>query len=379
LENGPETEFRAHFSKALPWAARAAIVWAMLSWPSPPRVLLVPGPPHTVQTEHPVACVHTRLTDEIEPWKMLKTLELVRELGAPTIVEYFPWAYVEGPQGSYNWWHVDQVVDFANHQGLTIIARLGLVPDWARPKPEAQQTLDSFLDPDRYADFGEFVYQFVRHTAGRVKYVIIWNEPNLAVEWGFRPVDPEGYTALLKVAYSRAKEADSQVIVLGGALAPTLEPVGSELGMNDLDYLGRMYMAGAGKYFDMLAAHAYGLTFPPDDPPSAGATNFRRIELLRQVMLEHGDGHKSVMITESGWNDSPRWTRGVRAGARIDYTLRAAEWAERHWPYVKAVCTWMFRLPAPARSYMDHFAFVTPDFQLRPIYEAYRDWARGEE
>ncbi|MBI4769656.1 MAG: beta-galactosidase [Chloroflexi bacterium] len=359
------------------WLARALVAWVLLSWAAPPRVLVAPGPPQTVRTRHPLACVHTRLTDEVEPWKIQRTLQLVREMGAPTIVEYFPWAYVEAHRGSYDWRHVDAVLDMAANQGLTVVARLGMVPAWARPEPDVQQTVDSYLAPEGYSDFAEFVYQFVRHTAGRVKYIVVWNEPNLALEWGFRPVDPEAYTALLRLAYARAKQANPAVVVLGGALAPTLEPVGSEFGMNDLDYLRRMYAAGAKDSFDVLAAHAYGLTFPPEAPPAPDETNFRRVELLRQVMAENGDSDRPLMITESGWNDSPRWTKAVKPGVRIDYTLRAVEWAEAHWPDVLAVCTWAFRLPSPARGYMDYYTFVTPDFQLRPIYEAYREWAGG--
>ena len=46
-------------------------------------------------------------------------------------------------------------------------------------------------------------------------------------------------------------------------------------------------------------------------------------ELLRAIMVANGDEAKSAMITEGGWNDHPRWTRAVRPGQRIDYTIRA--------------------------------------------------------
>ena len=65
--------------------------------------------------------VHTRLTDEVEPWKIKHTLQLVREMGAPWIVEYFPWAYHERFPGFFDWRHSDLVIDHANQQGLTVI------------------------------------------------------------------------------------------------------------------------------------------------------------------------------------------------------------------------------------------------------------------
>jgi len=357
------------------WLVRAALVAIVFTWPAVPRPLLVLGPPKTVATRHPILCVHTRLTDEVEPWKILHSLEMVRQMGATTIVEYFPWAYMENAKGKYGWDHSDLIVDFARNQGLTVIARLGMVPEWARKQPDNSVTTDTYLDAEHYADFGDFVYAFVSHYRGRVKSIIIWNEPNVTLEWGFRRPDPEGYTELLRVAYTRAKEADPSILVLGGALAPTLEPESSEVAMNDLTYLERMYRAGAGKYFDILAAHAYGLTYAYDEPPAANTLDFRRVELVREMMVKYGDAAKPIMLTESGWNDSPRWTMAVTPTDRIANTIGSYTWAEQHWPWMQNVCTWAFRLPKLQHGYGDYFTFVSPDFQPKLIYDAVKAWA----
>jgi len=354
---------------------RLLLILVLFSWPAAPPPLVVLGPPQTVATRHPILCVHTRLTDEVEPLKILRSLQMVRQMGATTIVEYFPWAYIENEKGKYSWDHADMIVDDARNQGLTVVARLGMVPAWARKLPDDTATTDTYLEPEHYADFGDFVYAFVAHYQGRVRHIIIWNEPNLTLEWGFRPPDPEGYTELLRVAYARAKQADPNVLVLGGALAPTLEPPGSDLAMNDLVYLERMYQAGAGKYFDILAAHAYGLTYPNDEPPAANVLDFRRVELVREIMVKYGDAAKPVMLTESGWNDSPRWTMAVKPAARIQYTLGGYEWAEQHWPWMQKVCTWAFRLPTLQHNYGDYFTFVSPEFQPKLIYDAVKAWA----
>ena len=129
-----------------------------------------------------------------------------------------------------------------------------------------------------------------------------------------------------------------------------------------------MYEAGAAAYFDGLAAHTYGLTFSPEFEPDPSVLNFRRIELVRQVMLDYGDGDKSIYITETGWNDHPRWTQAVRPGQRIQYTLDALQFAEDNWPYVEVVGLWAFRFPAPTKSHMDYFTLVTPEFIAKPIY-----------
>jgi len=365
---------RFNWRQIWPWLVRGLLVLVLLRLPILSRPLIVLGAPQTVQTSHPVVCVHTRLTDEVEEWKIQHTLQLVREMGANTIVEYFPWGYYEGAEGDFDFTHPDTVIEHAENQGITVIARLGLVPAWARPDPEVQQTTDSYLDSDHYAAFANFVGEFVARYKGRLKYVLIWNEPNLSLEWGYRPVDPVGYVEMLKLAYAAAKAADPNIKVLAGALAPTLEPEGSPWGLNDLIYLQQLYDAGFANDYDILAVHSYGLGYPPEEPPAPDLLNFRRVELVQQIMDRNGDGEKPIMITESGWNDSPRWTRAVKPAVRIEDTIGAYDWAEKNWPDVQNVCTWAFRFPAPLYTYGDYYSFVTPDFIPRPIYDAVKAW-----
>lgn len=332
------------------------------------------GPQQQVETINPKMGVHTRLTDEVEPAKIKRTLEMVREMGAPWIVEYFPWAYIQPRPDARNWVHADDVVNHASRQGLTVVARLGFAPEWARPKG----TTPLYLDEAHFEDFGRYAAEFVTRYAGKVDYVIIGNEPNLALEWGYQPVAPAQYVKLLQVVYPMIKEANPDVQVLAGALAPTLAPPGSEWGVNDLGYLQAMYDDGAADYFDMLAIHAYGGVFSPDEPAAVDEINFRRAELLRQIMVENGDGEKQAMITEAGWNDHPRWTRAVRPGQRIEYTIRAYEIAQEEWPWLDAIAMWVFRFPWDQKSYQDYFTFVDTDFEPKPIYEEVQRYARGE-
>lgn len=354
-----------------------AVLLRGLATPAPPRVVM--GPPQTVQTLHPALCVHTRLTDEVEEWKIQRTLSLVREMGAGTIVEFFPWPYVESEQGHYDWAFADRLIRHAQNQGLTVIARLGLVPAWARPPVHEEVTTLNYLPYDHFDSFARFVGAFAGRYRGDVNAVIIWNEPNLSGEWGGRPVDPEAYTELLRLSYQAAHTANPDIVVMGGALAPTVEPEGSPSGMNDIRYLERMYAAGAAGYFDVLAVHTYGLTLPPDDPPDPDVINFRRVELLRAVMIRAGDGDKPIVITESGWSDDPRWEKAVRPGQRIAYSLEALQMVE-NWPWAEQWCIWIFRQPADFNHRRDaYYALVSSDFDIKPIYETLQAYARGWE
>ncbi|MCB8962112.1 MAG: cellulase family glycosylhydrolase [Ardenticatenales bacterium] len=341
----------------------------IISWLQPDPVLVSLGPPQTVATNLPQLGVHTRLTDEVEPWKIQRTLQMVREMGSPWIVEYFPWAYYQGEDRQIAWEHPDLVVEHAHAQGLKLIARIGLTPDWARPADTPLQ----YLDATAYADFAAFAAAFAARYQDKVAAIIIWNEPNLFFEWGYQQTTPADYAALLAASYPAIKAANPEVTVLAGALAPNLEGADSPWGLNEMAYLQGMYDAGAAAHFDGLAAHTYGFVFPPEMDPAPDLLNFRRVELLREVMVANGDAAKKVYITETGWNDHPRWTRAVRPGQRITYTVDAYDYAAANWPYLEMMALWMFRTPAPTKSYMDYFTLVTPEFIAKPLYTALQE------
>lgn len=360
------------------WGIRIYLLWTLIQSfkPAPPRAPLMP--PQTVETTQPGLCVHTRLIDEVDEWKIQRTLIMVREMGAPTIVEFFPWAYIEGTRGQYSWAQADRIIRHAQNQGLKVIARMGFVPAWARNDPQETSTTLNTLPPESYDEFASFVAAFAARYAGTVDHIIIWNEPNLAFEWGYQTVDPVGYAHLLEAVYEPAHAANPNVVILAAGLAPTLEPRGSPHGLDDVLYLEDLYAAGAADYFDALAVHTYGFTHAPDEPPAPDAVNFRRAELLRDIMIRYNDEETPIYITETGWNDHPRWTLAVSPAQRIAYTIGAFEWMNTHWDAVEAMCIWMFRLPAATFSYPDYFTLVGVDFQPKPIYSALQAYARGE-
>ncbi len=340
----------------------------------PGQAVRVPvGPPQRVAAITSKVGVHMRLTDEVDAWKIKHSFEMAREMGATWAVEYFPWPYIEGEaKGVYNWEHADLVVAHAKAQGLTLIARLDGVPRWARPEESTWRS----IEPDHYDDFAAFVYAFVRRYRGLLRHYIIWNEPNLSLEWGGRPPDPAGYTELLRRAYRRAKEADPDCVILAAGLSPTLEGYGSDWGLNELVYLQAMYDAGARDCFDALAIHAYGWTSAVDEPADPQRINFARAQLIRDVMLRNGDGHKPCFITEGGWNDHPRWVMAVSPARRVMNTLGAYRLVEQ-WEWCRAFCVWCFRLPVRARNFNDYYTLVTVDFTPKPLYLELQKYARG--
>jgi hypothetical protein len=351
--------------------ALAAGLWGVRFGPPSPGP--PPPPPFVVETRNPKLGVHTRLADEVEAARVGRTLAMVREMGAPWIVELFPWSYYEPQAGRFSWSHADMVVAQAQQQGLTLIARLDVVPEWARPAG----TSTRFIDEAHYAGYASYAAAFAARYRGRVKYIVVWNEPNTAFEWGGRLPDPAAYTALLCTAYTAIKVANPEAVVLAAGLAPTLAQPGDPQGYDDLQYLQAMYEAGAGACFDALAAHAYGWKEPFDQRPDLSRVNFRRVELLHRVMVQNGDGDKKVYITEAGWNDHPRWINAVGPAERIAYTLEACRWSETQ-DWLAVLAFWQFRMPWGGASASVYYNFVGVDFTPRPIYEEVKKYARGE-
>ncbi|MCC7105100.1 MAG: beta-galactosidase, partial [Chloroflexi bacterium] len=196
-------------------------------------------PPEPLAPRQTILGVHTRFTDEAEEAKIARSLDLVAEMGAGWIVEYFPWAYHEPARGKLEWQHVDQVVDNATRRGLRVLARVDLVPAWARPPNSPPKG----LLPQHYGDYAAFLQAFATRYRGRLAGIVVWNEPNLDFEWGFRPVSAEEYAGLLKAAYTAVKAADPAMPVVAAGLAPTLEQ--SPRALSDLGYLAQLYDAGA--------------------------------------------------------------------------------------------------------------------------------------
>jgi hypothetical protein len=329
---------------------------------------------------------------EVEPWKVDKTLQMARDAGLGWVKLQFPWEQLEPRKGEFlnpqtrdsTWDKYDRIVASCEQYNLEIVARLDRPPDWTRQDNSYKQA-----PPDDLADYGDFVYAFVSHYKGRIHYVQIWNEPNIFPEWGNRPVDPEGYTELLKIAYRRAKEADPDIRVLSAPLAITLGEPHPEPGkwrsMNDLAYLEAMYAGGAAGHFDIYSANAFGLQFPPDDPPDPDVLNFQRVVLHREIMERYGDAAKAVWFNEYGWNASPEdmsperliWQR-VSEQEQSDYTLRGIQKARDEWPWAGVFMIWYFRqvgnIPPDDPEY--YFRMVDPDFTPRQVYLAVQDAAQ---
>ncbi len=285
-----------------------------------------------------------------------RSFEMLRAAGVGWVRQQFAWKEIERDgKGDFldrkwnvsAWDSYDEIVNLALAHDIQVIARVDTSPAWARPGNDWEQS-----PPARDEDLGDFVYALAERYRGRVRAYQIWNEPNLAIEWGRQAPDPAGYARLLRVARDRIKQADPGAIVLSASMAPTLEE--SEDALNELRYLQEMYDAGAGGAFDVLGIQAYGLRSGPDDRRlSSGDVNVSRALLVRELMVRNGDAAKPIWATEIGWNAQPSSFPGpvpygaVSAELQARYTIRAFERARVEWPWMGVMAVWFLKLNEP--------------------------------
>jgi polysaccharide biosynthesis protein PslG len=323
--------------------------------------------------------VNTFLSNEVEPWKRQKTMEMIERAHIGWIKQQFLWSDIEPARGSHwdakfqqdAWKKYDDIVHLAEEHGVRIIARLDHTPKWARAEDS-----DPHTPPADVTDYGTFVATFVERYAGRVQYIQIWNEPNLSREWGGE-IDPDGYFMLLREAYVRAKEANPHVVVLSAPMAMTNER--SERAITEFDYWERLFELGAQDYFDVLMATGYGLNDPPETASVGEAINVRRVERLRSLAESSGAGDKPIWLAEFGWNASPEsmpaqllaWGR-VTETEQAEWTARGIEWMDQNWPWFGVASIWYFRhigdIPADAPRF--YFRMVDHEFSPRLVYQS---------
>ncbi len=375
---------------------RGMVEWAGNFIRTPPRTEPLAVIAHT--GENPYG-INVFLEQEVEPEKRARQLEMIADAGFAWIRQEFPWQDIEiAGRGDFTdarndidqdgqrdvidaWAKYDHIVDLAGQYGLRIQARLSNPPQWAQTSADA----GDFAPPADVQDFVSYAAAVAERYRGRIQYYQVWNEPNIYPEWGEQAVNPEAYTELLCRTYDALKAVDPQIVVISGALAPTVELTGRNL--NDFIFLQRMYDAGAGACFDILSMQGYGLYSGPTDTRMRPTTvNYSRNQYIRDLMVANGDEAKAIWISEAAW--SPVGEPGVPTDligygnyGRVTleqaarYMPVAYQRAQEDWAWVGVVNYWFFKRASDAEQNQAfyYFRMVEPDFAPLPVYDAIRD------
>lgn len=309
----------------------------------------------------------------------VRDLQLIKDMGFGWVKQGFAWRDIEtNEKGKFDWWKADTIVQQVEEAGLKLLVRLDHQPFWSQTDPE--NPLEN-APPADLQDFADYCGEVAARYEGRIAAYQVWNEPNLRREWGEQVPDPAAYTELLRVCYRAIKDADPQAIVISAGLAPTGQT--PPIAIPDTDFLQGMYDAGAADYFDVLGLNAPGYAAAPEVSPEEAAEvwshrsfTFRRVEDMRQIMVDNGDEETQVAILEMGWtldevNEGYSW-HAVDAQTQADYLVRAYQYARENWqPWIGLMTTiYIADYTWTEKNEQYWWAITLPDGTPRPAYHA---------
>lgn len=173
---------------------------------------------------------------------------------------------------------------------LIPLVRLATKPEgstWAKPK---------FEDINSWTNFLNSLNWVVKN-----RYVILFNEPNHANEWGGQ-LNPEEYAKIAKLFHDKLKVASSDFFILPAGF--DVSAPNSNTSMDAGNYFSKMHSANPGVFglFDGWNSHSYpnpGFSSSPDNKGRGGIKSFEW-----ETSLLEGYGLKQripVFITETGW------------------------------------------------------------------------------
>jgi polysaccharide biosynthesis protein PslG len=373
------------------WGAIVALV--LFGWPSS----ATPGPaPTQTPTPRSYPLLHLPSPDygiqaflwwhtETDDFIGTRDADLVRDMGFKWLKQQMGWRDISPLQrGQYDWTRPDNIVKIARERGLKLLVRIDHQPSWAQADPTLSITNGPPSDP---ALFGEFCGAMAERYRGQIGAYEVWNEPNLAREWGNQTPDPAAYVALLKACYLAIKQADPKAIVISAGMAPTDRD--DDVSMPDIKFYQAFYQAGGAAYSDLLGVHAPGYMNPPERSPDdteadtflqSRVWTFRHVEDVRAVMVANHDADKQIAITEMGWTSDEvhqadyAWY-AVTEAQKADYLVRAYQYAQAHWqPWIGLMSAIYISNPEWGPDNEQYWWAITrpgiPKAQLLPAYYA---------
>jgi len=238
-----------------------------------------------------------------------RALELVRGASLGWVRQQVHWKDHQSIDRSIAWGELDGVVAAAERRGLRLLLTVTQAPDWAT----GIEGLSGLPDREHLDSYAAFVGALAHRYRGRVQAYEIWNEINLAPENGEQAVpEPEYYIELLMRAYRSIKANDAGAIVVSTPLAPTEWRGDQRFAISDVAYARALFADERfWRFQDYVGVHVFGCANPPDtlwpERPGNGPGwvdsrefYFRRVEDIRQEMMDAGYGERQIWITEFG-------------------------------------------------------------------------------
>ncbi|AKM79555.1 MAG: hypothetical protein UX85_C0001G0286 [Candidatus Beckwithbacteria bacterium GW2011_GWB1_47_15] len=271
------------------------------------------------------------------------------------------WGYVtlvieDGDRDVAKW---QEIFDSLRRYRLIPLVRLATHAEdggWAKPRPEDAVAWSQFLNSLNWV---------VKN-----RYVVLFNEPNHAQEWGGE-VKPEEYVAVAAAFSRELKAASDDFFVLPAGLDAAAPDSASTMTL--LTYLSWAfdYDPNFFTHFDGWTSHSYP---NPDFSGSPAATGLGSVESFKSelnYLSRFGVGpNLPVFITETGWAHNQEKVLGAHTPQAVaDYFTTAFTqiWQD---PRVVAVTPFVLNYP---QDPFGRFSWQKPEGSFYPQFEAVKN------
>jgi hypothetical protein len=222
------------------------------------------------------------------------------------------WWQLNPKAGVYAWEQIDGALDKAAQYGTTVDFVFYYTPSWASSKPTGNcgGVYDGgcYAPNDLNADGTgtdqhviDFMTALMKHVgAGKIKYIEVWNEFNIAEEWS--GTIPQ-LVRMTKDIRAVAKAYDPNVEIVSPAETGDWVPTDNDL--TGMRWLGEFFAAGGGQYVDIIGLHGHN-TLPE--------SIITRTNSTLTEMAQYGQNGKPIFDTEASWRINEGLTADLQRG-----------------------------------------------------------------
>lgn len=324
-----------------------------------------------------------------------RVLQLAKDSGAPWIRQQVRWMDLHDKSGAIFWGELDRIVDDSHNAGVQLLLSVVAAPSWTTPDGK-----NGMPARQHFGTYAYFMGEMAKRYQGKVQAYEIWNEQNLAHENAGRVANAGYYMDMLVEASKAIKANDPRALVVSGGPSAT-ETNEPNIAISDVTFSRQMFADPRFRdHVDIVGVHPGGASNPPDtmwpSNPGPGPNfvtsrefYFRRIEDIRQAMLDHGLGDRQIWVTEFGWatkNNTPGYEFGnqISSQQQAEWIVRAFEIARYEYaPYVGGMFLWQLNFAVPWKATGNElheqasYGVINGDWSPRPAYDAIKNMPKN--
>jgi hypothetical protein len=204
------------------------------------------------------------------------------------------------------------------------------------------------------------------------RYVILFNEPNHAGEWG-NTIDPEKYSEVVKEFSDSLRKASDSFFILPAGLDMSAHTGGNTL--DGAEYLRRMYIHTPSLFSDIDGWNSHSYPNPGFSASvwGRGKGTIGSFLYEQELLKQYTQKKFPIFITESGWmhSNGKFFNRNLLSPQEVSQNLQTA--AMTLWNMENIVAVTPFLLNYQDAPF-DHFSFQKlGNTEFYPHYYGYRD------